>query len=818
MSLYDASEETGTPATPSASRQVLYPKSSGWYRKDSAGTERRIIVTDASDKIPLTDLPAAIAGAMNYQGGWNATTNTPTLASGVGTKGYYYVVTVAGTTNLDGHNVWTIGDIAVFNGTTWDIIQGGITSTEIITALGYTPENVSNKSTDGTLAANSLTLYPSQSAVKTYADNKLAKAPNVYTIGPSNCDYTSIQAALNAHAVANALFLVYPGTYTDTINFTANGQCVVGLGTSSQQVVTQVSTDVCNGSTFTNCHIENLTLTVSAATSSVGCITLSTGSLLVTECFLFCTNSTTTTASQPYISNVTSTGTLEIEEGEQIYTNTISDGTGITAIKAVHIVGTGGTSVIESTDITVNGGGLSLGITPFYSPSTGTFIPRHNDITVTDTVATLVVGYFSAGSGALSELDNNVIHMAGGGTSSVVAVYLTGTATLTSHFNHYQCLGGLTNYAANLAAGSVLNSYYDAIQASSGKTGTGTFNTEVHNAINKTTPVGADEIGIWDSVSQILNKVSFTNLLNWFAAKNGNSGNNFAASALTVTTINGLTPTANATGFSIAGGTVSKTLTINNSIGISGTDGTIMTFPSTSATIARTDAANTFTGVQTFNDAISVKAGTAGAPSIYLDVDTTTGFYRGGANTISASVSGANIFSLVSTGLSIFGSINEIKSQNADTANTVTNTSVTSASKASMYCVSDIVTTLFTSYSSVHTDIRYGFALAGCSEIRSASTNGLVIGTGASNKPVIIGSNGAEVSRHTSTGVAVTGAVSATTTLKSGGYLVATLPVGTTGERAYVTDATAPTWLGALTGGGTVVCPVFKNATIWVSA
>lgn len=50
------------------------------------------------------------------------------------------------------------------------------------------------------------------------------------------------------------------------------------------------------------------------------------------------------------------------------------------------------------------------------------------------------------------------------------------------------------------------------------------------------------------------------------------------------------------------------------------------------------------------------------------------------------------------------------------------------------------------------------------------------------------------------------------------GYTVATLPAGTVGDRAYVTDATAPTYLGALTGGGAVVCPVFRNATVWVSA
>jgi hypothetical protein len=44
----------------------------------------------------------------------NASTNTPTLASGVGTKGYYYVVSVAGSTNLDGITDWQISDWAVF--------------------------------------------------------------------------------------------------------------------------------------------------------------------------------------------------------------------------------------------------------------------------------------------------------------------------------------------------------------------------------------------------------------------------------------------------------------------------------------------------------------------------------------------------------------------------------------------------------------------------------------------------------------------------------------------------------------------------------
>jgi hypothetical protein len=55
-------------------------------------------------------------------------------------------------------------------------------------------------------------------------------------------------------------------------------------------------------------------------------------------------------------------------------------------------------------------------------------------------------------------------------------------------------------------------------------------------------------------------------------------------------------------------------------------------------------------------------------------------------------------------------------------------------------------------------------------------------------------------------------------TIRTAGYTVATLPAGTVGQRAYVTDALAPTYLGALVGGGAVTAPVFYNGAAWVSA
>jgi hypothetical protein len=80
--------------------------------------------------------------------------------------------------------------------------------------------------------------------------------------------------------------------------------------------------------------------------------------------------------------------------------------------------------------------------------------------------------------------------------------------------------------------------------------------------------------------------------------------------AATATTINGNTFT---TGTYTLTGTAGKTLNFTNSLTLSGTDSTTMTFPTTSATIARTDAAQTFTGIQTFSTAIALGSGGTGA-------------------------------------------------------------------------------------------------------------------------------------------------------------------------------------------------------------
>ena len=96
-----------------------------------AGSANGVATLDAGGKVPVSELPAAVLGALSYQGTWDASTNNPTLTSSVGTKGYYYVVSVAGNTNLNGITDWLVGDWAVYNGTVWQKVD----NTETVTSV-----------------------------------------------------------------------------------------------------------------------------------------------------------------------------------------------------------------------------------------------------------------------------------------------------------------------------------------------------------------------------------------------------------------------------------------------------------------------------------------------------------------------------------------------------------------------------------------------------------------------------------------------------------------------------------------------------------
>jgi hypothetical protein len=115
---------------------------------NGGGTSQSVLDSIASLQAQIT----AMAGFVNYEGTWNASTNIPTLVSSVGTKGDYYVVSTTGTTNLNGITAWTQGDWAIFNGSAWEKVD----NTDLVTSVAGRTGAVTLSTTDisglGTMA------------------------------------------------------------------------------------------------------------------------------------------------------------------------------------------------------------------------------------------------------------------------------------------------------------------------------------------------------------------------------------------------------------------------------------------------------------------------------------------------------------------------------------------------------------------------------------------------------------------------------------------------------------------------------------------
>jgi hypothetical protein len=95
------------------------------------------ITIDAQGRITAASTIATTSNS--YQGTWNASTNTPTLTSSVGTLGYYYVVSTAGSTTLNGISTWAVGDWAVYNGSAWQkVAASGSSAFSTLTVTGLT--------------------------------------------------------------------------------------------------------------------------------------------------------------------------------------------------------------------------------------------------------------------------------------------------------------------------------------------------------------------------------------------------------------------------------------------------------------------------------------------------------------------------------------------------------------------------------------------------------------------------------------------------------------------------------------------------------
>jgi hypothetical protein len=132
----------------------------------NAGSANGVATLDAGGKVPVSELPAAVLGALSYQGTWDASTNTPTLTSSVGTKGYYYVVSVAGNTNLNGITDWLVGDWAVYNGSIWQKVDNTDAGGDVVGPSSATDNAIARfDTTTGKLIQNSVVTVSDTGAI-----------------------------------------------------------------------------------------------------------------------------------------------------------------------------------------------------------------------------------------------------------------------------------------------------------------------------------------------------------------------------------------------------------------------------------------------------------------------------------------------------------------------------------------------------------------------------------------------------------------------------------------------------------------------------
>lgn len=102
----------------------------------SLGTSNGLATLDENRRIPASQASETL---MKYKGTWNASTNTPHLQNGVGTKGDVYFCSVAGTVDFgSGSITFKAGERVLYDGSVWQRIP--IDSIESVCDIRMSPD------------------------------------------------------------------------------------------------------------------------------------------------------------------------------------------------------------------------------------------------------------------------------------------------------------------------------------------------------------------------------------------------------------------------------------------------------------------------------------------------------------------------------------------------------------------------------------------------------------------------------------------------------------------------------------------------------
>jgi hypothetical protein len=158
----------------------------------------------------IISVGGALTSATIFKGSWDASTNTPTLVNGTGTAGYEYIVSVAATRNLgNGSKTWSVGDLVIYDGSSWAQIPGGnnvasfntrqgaitLTSSDVTTALGFTPIQASSLSITSNTATGTTSTLSYTSGVFTFTSASSSSILNSLAVSSSNGFSGSVSSA-----------------------------------------------------------------------------------------------------------------------------------------------------------------------------------------------------------------------------------------------------------------------------------------------------------------------------------------------------------------------------------------------------------------------------------------------------------------------------------------------------------------------------------------------------------------------------------------------------------------------------------------------
>jgi len=428
-----------------------------------------------------TAINTALTGVLQFEGTWNASTNTPTLASNVGTSGDYYIVSVAGSTNLNGITDWAVGDWAVFGNTTWTKVDntavGSMSSFIIKEGNGTETSTVTNGETitfaqgtgiqselTSTSSGGTLTITnTSPNIVQTTVSGNAGSVTNgVYTIGTQSIGgaktFTTTPISVTRSTADSSTYLAttafvknqgYTSNVGDITGVTA-GNKLTGGGTSGTVTLGLASNNISqwtNDSGYTT-NVGDITA-VTAGTGlsgggSSGAVTLTldlgelaVGGTLIATDYLIAENGGVD--NRQLISSIP----LSIFSNNAGWTSNSGDITGVTAGSGISGGGTSGTVTITNSapnivQTTISGNAYSATVLQTARTIAGVSFNGSANISLNNNAITNGAGY----TGNVGDITGVTAGtgITGGGTSGTVTISHADTssqATVNNSGNTY---------------------------------------------------------------------------------------------------------------------------------------------------------------------------------------------------------------------------------------------------------------------------------------------------------------------------------------------------------------------------------------------